>query len=165
MGSGKSTVGREVARRLGWEFADLDEIVVAAAGKDIPTIFETEGEKGFRAREVEALSKLLHGSPSRKNMVIALGGGTLTNADVPRLITEQATVVYLKIDGKQAWKRVRGSDRPLAQDQSAFLALLDSRAQTYERVADVTIDAGRLGVVAVAEKVIEAVNAPQRDGR
>lgn len=166
MGSGKSSVGREVARRLGCRFVDLDEIVAAAAGKEIPAIFATEGEAGFRAREVDALSRLLRDTEGDEQLVIALGGGTLTNPAAVSLIARRTPiVVYLKVDAAEAWKRVRGSSRPLAQDESAFLQLFAARLKGYEQVADLTVNAGGSSIDVVAERVMEALRARPREGR
>jgi shikimate kinase len=157
MGSGKSTTGREVARRLGWAFLDLDDAVVDLAGKDVPGIFRDSGEQGFRDLEVEALARLMGEDSRPKGLVVALGGGTLMNPAAEALVKGRATIVYLDVDSEVAWSRVQGSDRPLARDAARFAELLATRRPVYERVADVTIDAGRHDVEAVAEQVVRFV--------
>jgi shikimate kinase len=157
MGSGKSTVGQEVARRLGWQFVDLDDAVVAQAGKDIPSIFEDEGEGGFRRREFVALGEIVMGEALGDGVVVALGGGTLTNSESAALVEGRAAVVYLDIDAEEAWKRVRRSDRPLAQERQKFELLLARRRPLYESAADLIIPVGKQGLETLAERIVDFV--------
>ena len=133
MGSGKSTVGRAVARVLGWEFIDLDDAVVAEGGLDIPSIFRREGEAGFRVRECAALQEVVKHGPSSGGLVVALGGGTLTNPESAALIKDCATLVYLEVDPAEAWRRVCHSDRPLAKDRDEFERRLAQRRPSVRR--------------------------------
>lgn len=157
MGSGKTTVGREVARRLGWEFIDLDEAVIAQAGRTIPLIFEGEGEGGFRSRELDALTKIVEREASYDGLVVALGGGTLTNPASATLVEGRGTVVYLDVDASEAWKRVCRSDRPLAQDREEFERRLAQRRPQYEDAADLVISVAEEGLGALAERIADFV--------
>ncbi len=164
MGSGKSTVGRKVARLLDWEFADLDAIVEAEAGRDIPSIFLSEGEAGFRSRECAAIQKVLDRAPPNDGLVVALGGGTLTYPPSARLIDGQGTVVYLDVDAATAWARVCGSDRPLAGDWGDFERRMTARRAHYEGAASLVLFAGKEGVDALAQRVADFVRRDE-EGR
>jgi shikimate kinase / 3-dehydroquinate synthase len=117
MGSGKSTAARMVGG------IDVDDLVEASAGKPIPEIFRDEGEAAFRAREEEAV-------------ILALGGGAVTSPRV-RDALEDTLTIWLDIDVDTCWERVRGSDRPLAQDEGEFRRLYAERRSLYADVADV----------------------------
>ena len=130
MGAGKSTVGEEVARRLGRPFRDVDREVEAAHGP-IWEIFEREGEAAFRELEARFVrDACAPGDPS----VIAVGGGAV---ETQRLLEEvDALVVHLEVDVATAWSRVQGSRRPLAQDEGAFRARFEARQPLYSEVAE-----------------------------
>jgi shikimate kinase len=93
MGAGKSTAGRLLARVLGRDFLDLDEQIVARAGRSISQIFEDEGEDGFRQREHDALRQVAQ----RENIVVALGGGAVLRDDNWELIQQSGISIYLKV--------------------------------------------------------------------
>lgn len=155
MGSGKSTVGRKVARILEWPFLDLDNAVVAAAGRSIPAIFETDGERGFRRLEHEVLQNLIEQRHSEAGVVIALGGGALTNPLTVDVVAANGILAYIEVDGPTAWERVCRSDRPLAREYRRFAKLLELRRPTYERLAHIKVD-GREDPDLVAEKLVTA---------
>jgi shikimate kinase len=163
MGSGKSAVGRVVARILGWEFIDLDDAVVAQDGSDIPSIFRLEGEAGFRRRECAALRDVAQRQPSGKGLIVALGGGTLTNPESAALVKDRATVVYLEVDAAEAWRRVCDSDRPLARDREEFESRLAQRRPLYQEAADIVIPADRESVETLAERIADLVRQKERD--
>jgi shikimate kinase len=165
MGSGKSTVGRAVARLLGWEFIDLDDAVVAQGGLDIPSIFRREGELGFRRRECAALQEIAERESPSEGLVVALGGGTLTNPESAAFVRGRATVVYLEVDVAEAWERVCDSDRPLAQDRDEFERRLAQRQPHYEDAADVVIPAEEESVETLAERIADIVRQKGRLSR
>jgi shikimate kinase len=165
MGSGKSTVGREVAARLGWSFVDLDEAIVQLTGEDIPSIFRDEGEAGFRAREVEALKALFASADEPSGLVVALGGGTLTNPEALDIVRKRALLVHLDVNATVAWNRVAGSDRPLAQDRQGFEDLLAERSAGYAEAADLSFAADATEVEELSATIVAALREAKGDGR
>ncbi len=133
MGAGKSTLGAELAGRLGRRFVDVDRRIEEHA--PIGQIFATEGEPAFRAREVRQVREALEaGVPS----VVALGGGAVGTDQVRALLREHAFSLHLAVDVDTAWARSRGSDRPLAADEARFRELYEQRAPLYRETADGT---------------------------
>ncbi len=132
MGAGKSTVGAQVARRLGRPFYDIDEEIEAAHGP-IWDLFAEQGETAFRELEARfARERCSAPEPS----VIALGGGAV---ETPGLLADLRVVtVHLDVDVDSAWRRAKGSRRPLAQDEAEFRRRYDARAPLYEAVAHAT---------------------------
>ena len=92
MGTGKSTIGRQLAQSMGFEFEDSDQEIQRRTGVDIPTIFEYEGEKGFREREKKVIADLVE----EESMVLATGGGVVTEAENRRLLAARGFVIYLQ---------------------------------------------------------------------
>jgi shikimate kinase/3-dehydroquinate synthase len=135
MGAGKSTIGEEVARRLGLAFRDIDREVERSLETSIASFFAAEGEEAFRVRETAMTVSALR-SPQRA--VLALGGGAVTREPVRAALREHAVTVLIDVDADTAWRRVEGTDRPLAQERTAFLALYDQRAPVYAEVSDAT---------------------------
>ena len=127
MGAGKTTIGAEVAARLGREFVDVDDSIGNPA-----EIFERDGEAAFRAQEAAALDQAL---ARREPIVIAVGGGAVETESVRRQLRDEF-VVLLEVDADTAWERVRGSDRPNAQDESEFRRRYELRSPLYDEVAD-----------------------------
>src|SRR3712207_6366142 len=109
MGSGKTTIGRILARKLGWEFVDLDRTITRDAGRGIPEIFERFGEEHFRDLEHRALLAALDGAPQR---VVACGGGIVVRPENRERLKEVATV-FLCEDPGVLYGRTRGGGRPL----------------------------------------------------
>lgn len=141
MGSGKSTLGRALARELHRPFVDLDGRIERRAGFDIPDIFERYGETYFRDLESATLAELSAERPS----VVALGGGTTERAANRRMLRQHGCVVYLRARPATLAGRVAdGADRPLLRDaddpQSTLQELLARREPGYEALADVAID-------------------------
>ena len=132
MGAGKSTLGQQVATMLGRSFTDIDEDIELAEGP-IPEVFKRSGQRKFRELETAFIrGSLLDPDPS----VIAVGGGAVERQAVRNMLRERALTVLVDVDVDTAWERVRGSDRPLAQDETDFRKLYAKRARLYQRSAD-----------------------------
>jgi shikimate kinase / 3-dehydroquinate synthase len=132
MGAGKTTVGREVARLAERPFVDTDEEIEKRFGP-IASIFHERGEPEFRRLEEEAVREVLAGE---EPAVVALGGGAVTSEATRGRLSRRAFGVWLDLDVADAWKHVRGSDRPLARDEATFRHLFSERRPLYETVAD-----------------------------
>ncbi len=133
MGAGKSTIGAQVARRLGRDFVDLDREIEGRAGITITEFFARDGEAAFRAlEETVAESVLAAGEPA----VIALGGGAVLSPTTRERLRRSAFTVLLDVEPATAWSRVARSDRPLAADEEAFHALYRERLPIYVETSD-----------------------------
>jgi len=133
MGAGKSTLGPQVAERLGRPFIDLDRDLEQDLGATIPELFEQRGETAFRMQEERhAIAALRLPDPA----VVALGGGAVQTPSIRRELRDRAFTVLLEVDPETAWQRSAGSGRPLAQDESEFHALYERRRELYDEVAD-----------------------------
>ncbi|APR83885.1 3-dehydroquinate synthase [Minicystis rosea] len=158
MGSGKSTVGRRAAERAGVPFTDLDDLVVARAGKPIPAIFASDGEPAFRRLEAEVLLGLLAAPEPR---IVALGGGTLTDRSLRHRALETARVLTLTATPDTVLARTAGSTRPLLQapDRLARIHdLLEARAAAYAE-AHASIPTDTCSVEEVTDAVLSAWSA------
>jgi shikimate kinase/3-dehydroquinate synthase len=133
MGAGKTTLGPSLAERLGRPFVSVDDVVAELSGRTIPEIFEEDGEAAFRALEERAAAEVLG---RRELAVVELGGGGLGAPLTRDVLRTSAFTLFLDTPVDESWKRVAGSDRPLARDESSFRALYDERRPLYEEVAD-----------------------------
>ena len=149
MGSGKTSVGRLLARRLGYRFEDMDRRIERRAGRTVAEIFRAEGEEAFRERErreAEAVSRLAE-------RVVAAGGGAFARPRTRALLKEGALTVWLRCDLDRILARVRpDGSRPLAGNRDIMRALLAEREPAY-READVTVDASAGTPREVAERI------------
>lgn len=154
MGSGKTSVGRLVAQRLGFQFVDTDAVVVERAGMQIPEIFARHGEPWFRDHETSALSSL--GILSRA--VISTGGGVVLRPENRKLLRELGFVVWLTASEEVIFERVsRNKKRPLLQTadpRRTVHELLEQRHDLYQGAAQFTVDSTDLGHEAAADAVI-----------
>jgi shikimate kinase len=163
MGSGKSTMGRILAKHLHRDFVDSDEEIQHRTGVTIPHIFDVEGESGFRLREMAALEALL----CRSNLVLATGGGAVLREENRELMKQNGIVIYLKATVHDLWLRTRNDrNRPLLQntDMHARLAeLLSQREALYEQVADIVISTGRQGVHGLMLKLASEIETYRKN--
>ncbi|MBK7613349.1 MAG: shikimate kinase [Burkholderiales bacterium] len=145
-GSGKSTVGRHLARQIGWRFADSDVEIERELGESIRSYFEKAGEDSFRSLETSVLASLLE----RPSMVLATGGGAVLREANRKLLSEHAKVVYLRATPEDLARRLRhDTQRPLLQGGDPLRKLRDLflvRDPLYREVANFTIDTGRTSV-------------------
>jgi len=153
MGSGKSAVGRQLARDLGIEFVDSDSEIERRTGVDITFIFDKEGEHRFREREKAVIADLTQ----RENLVLATGGGAILDADNRRLLSENGIVVYLKTSVKQQLERTRHTEkRPLllkGDPAQVLEQLMEVRGPLYEELASIVVDTGGQRVTSVVDKI------------
>jgi shikimate kinase len=155
MGSGKSTIGPILANTIGYSFVDLDAAVEAATGLPVSTIFQEQGERGFRLAERHALEE----ASVRSGVVVALGGGALTSPLSLDIVHRTGILVYLRASPDEIWARLRHKrDRPLLMGEGGeplteealrerIRLLLADREPAF-READVIVDTngGRLGL-------------------
>jgi shikimate kinase len=153
MGSGKSAVGRHLARLLRFTFYDSDADIEAKTGVDIAFIFEKEGEAGFRAREKESIERLTR----LDSIVLATGGGAVIDDDNRRLLAERGVVAYLKTSIDQQLERTRHArHRPLLNDtdpEQKLRELMAMRAALYAEIAKITVSTNGRRVQLVAEEI------------
>ena len=139
MGAGKSTVGRLLARRCGFAYIDCDRELEARSGVAIATIFELEGEAGFRRREAALIDELTQ----RPRTVLATGGGAILDADNRRHLRERGLVIYLRASAEEIIRRTqKDRARPLLQTadrRARIVELLQAREPLYEETAHVTV--------------------------
>ncbi len=143
MGAGKTTLGRQLARRMRKRFVDVDTELEARTGASIPTIFEIEGETAFRDREEALVAELTE----LTNIVLATGGGAVTRAVSRENLKRNGTVIYLHAEPEVLFQRVGHSrHRPMLHggDPRARLALLyEQRDPLYREVADHVVRSSR----------------------
>lgn len=157
MGSGKTAVGRQLARTLKFAFHDTDSEIEKRTGVDIAFIFEKEGEEGFRARERDVIADLALLEP----IVLATGGGAVLHPDNRRVLAGHGRVVWLQASVHQQMERTRHSrHRPLLIDTDPRTRLDELRRQReplYTEIADVTVATDGRRVQAVAEDILRAL--------
>ncbi len=157
MGAGKTTVGKALAQRLGRAFVDTDRELVERTGVPVATIFEIEGEAGFRRRESALLAEL----GARCGQVIATGGGAVLAEENRHVMRRDGIVVYLRARLDNLWERTRhDTARPLlaTPDPRATLArLLDERDPLYRQAAHIVVDSASQSAAALAARVATAL--------
>jgi shikimate kinase len=135
MGAGKSSVGRALASRLGWQFCDLDQVIEKREGRTVAEIFAEREEAGFRAAETQALEELLQDPGGKGDLVIALGGGTFAQAQNRRALEEAKAITVLleaPVDELRRRCTAHGTVRPLASDEERFARLYEERLAVYQ---------------------------------
>jgi shikimate kinase len=158
MGAGKTTIGRSLARRLERGFIDSDREIEARTGVTIPTIFEIEGEEGFRKREAQVIADLA----CLSEQVVATGGGAILRQENRDCLRQSGFVVYISVPPQTLWERTRRDrNRPLLQVKDPLLRLKElytQRDPLYREVAHFVVDASRMnaqGVLQLLSKEIE----------
>jgi shikimate kinase len=157
MGAGKSTVGAILARRLGWQFIDLDQMIEARSQRSVAEIFRDLGEAEFRERERQAVEHL----SGHEKLVLALGGGAVENESTRSLLIHSPGNCLVFLDAELAELLARctaeGEVRPLLAAES--FEARHSRRLPHYRSAHVTVSTTGLAPQAVADKVLEQVSA------
>jgi len=157
MGAGKSTIGRSLARKLKKEFYDSDRVIEERTGVDIATIFEIEGEQGFRNREAQVIAELCQ----LDNIVLATGGGSILLKENRENMKKFGHVVYLSTTAELLYSRIRhDKSRPLMQTTNpleTLKTLLKGREPFYKEVSDLVITTGRQKATVIVKRVEEAL--------
>ena len=160
MGCGKSSVGRRLSELLCCHFADLDTVIEQHAGKTIPEIFATYGEKGFREMEKDALSSFIMECPDKS--VLALGGGAVMTPECRQLVHDRTICIYLRTSEDTLIERLTSetAGRPLLDGsdlRTRIRSLMAQRASTYEHTAHLTIDTDNKSIDRIAEEIIALI--------
>ena len=162
MGSGKTAVGRHLARLFHYTFHDSDADIEAKTGVDIAFIFEKEGEAGFRVRERESIDRLTR----LESIVLATGGGAVIDPANRKALADRGAVVYLATSVNQQIERTRhGRHRPLLHDtdpEQRLQELMGRRAALYAEIADLTITTDGRRVQLVAEEIHRELRRTQQ---
>lgn len=157
MGSGKTSVGRQLSRKLNLDFYDVDREIEARCGVDIPTIFEFEGEEGFRERESTILEELTE----RDGIVLATGGGSVLRPENRTLLKDRGYVILLSVDLKEQLRRISlNSNRPLLNTDDPARRLKEimvERDPIYKSLADVEISTNSSKMQNVISRIIRHV--------
>jgi len=155
MGSGKTTIGKQISKSLGRVFLDTDHAIEVKTGVNIPTIFELEGEEGFRLREHKLLEDLI----GQKKMVIATGGGIILSEKNRELLQHLGIVVYLKSNIQDLVFRLKDDKtRPLIQNINLSEKLSDlfrERDHLYMSVADYIIETKNKKINDIKKEILE----------
>ena len=153
MGVGKTTVGKHLAKILNLEFIDTDHEIETRSGVSIPTIFDIEGEEGFRSREYKVLTELC----ALNDRVIATGGGAILDSGNRKHMRSAGTVIYLRASIKTLIQRTSKSrKRPLLNDtdpDERFRSIMEERGPLYEQEADLVIDTDKFHSRASAHEI------------
>lgn len=153
MGAGKTTIGKQLAKRLGKTFYDADHEIEARMGVKIPVIFDLEGEAGFRKRESAVIKDLVE----LNNIVLATGGGVVISSLNREALKNSGCVIYLRATVNDLWKRMRyDKQRPLLQNvdvRTKLEELYNARHPLYMQVADIVVDTGRQPASALINKI------------
>ena len=157
MGSGKTTMGRALARHLGKSFVDSDEEIIKRTGVTVPHIFDIEGESGFRLRETATIHDLV----GRENSVLATGGGAVLTERNRAMLQQNGIVIYIKASVHDLWQRTKHDrNRPLLQagDPHAKLnELFQQRDPLYLQVSDIVVQSGKQSVHALMLQLADKI--------
>lgn len=159
MGVGKTTIGRQLAQLLGYEFVDSDREIEQRTGASIPWIFDMEGEEGFRKREQAVVDELT----ARPAIVLATGGGAVIKPENRSCLMQRGIVIYLKAELDELLARTRNDkNRPLLQTEdprARLAALLEQREPWYLEVADIVFDTQQQNIKAAAKTLLRKLQA------
>ena len=159
MGAGKTTIGKILAKELGFQFYDSDKEIEKKTGANIPWIFDVEGESGFRDRESTVIKEL----SELKRVVLATGGGAMMRPENRDAVTKSGYVIYLNTSVDQQFHRThKDKNRPLLQGQKdAYQVLSDLyelRDPIYRSVADMIIDTDKKTLKNIVKDIVAALN-------
>jgi len=159
MGAGKTSIGRQLAKRLQRRFVDVDHEIEAQTGVRIPTIFEIEGEAGFRERETQTIAALTE----QAGLVLATGGGAVLREANRKCLADTGIVIYLRVPPQTLFERTRHDrNRPLLQVENPLKRIEElyvQRDPLYREIADITMDSGNCSVATLARRIEEELNS------
>ena len=162
MGAGKTTIGRQLAKALKVPFYDSDKAIEESTGVDIPTIFEFEGEEGFRDREQKMIQQLTE----MDGIVLATGGGAILREQNRKALKEHGFIVYLQCSVDRILERTRrDTQRPLLQTENPrerLESLFKQREPLYLACADYKIDTGSMQSKAAVNRILEQYRSVNR---
>ena len=158
MGVGKTTVGKALAKSLGMDFIDSDQQIEDRTGVSISTIFDIEGEEGFRKREAQMIFELVQ----KKNIVLATGGGAVAREDVRKVMRHNGLVIYLHATVEMLVERTRSSkNRPLLnsdkEPREVLESLMQEREPLYRAEADIVFETDSRSPRAVARDICNEI--------
>lgn len=150
--SGKTTIGKKLARKLGFDFIDTDHMIVKAYGASCRDLFLQQGEMIFREMESQQITSL----KNIQNTVISIGGGALCNLENAMHLQSLGKLVYLKVPSNILWSRNSMHGMPaFLSSQEAFKKLEEKRLPIYERYATTHIDVYKLTLIEVINAILE----------
>ena len=163
MGAGKSTIGKHIARITGYSFIDLDSYIEKKRGMSIPELFVKEGEEAFRQEEYNSLKEILS-NPSN-NLILSLGGGTVTRENCAKLIKEQTKCIYLYCTKEELAKRVSKNpgQRPLLQGKTKqeltdhIHNMMLQREPVYKSCAHAVVDTSNSNLPKIIEQLLNII--------
>lgn len=159
MGAGKTTLGRQLSTHFNRPFYDSDHVICERTGVSIPTIFEMEGEQGFRHRESEVVKELC----AMQHIVLATGGGAVLREENRVALRQGGVVVYLHVLPEILFERTRyDNNRPLLQvgdPLMRFRQLYEVRDSIYRETAHIVLEVGKAGSQTTLHKLLNAVHA------
>ncbi len=157
MGAGKTTIGRQLARKISNTFYDSDYEIEKRTGVDIPLVFEIEGEEGFRKRESKVLAELV----LLENIVLSTGGGSVLDPANRKALIDNGTIIYLKSTAEKLFKRtVDDKRRPLLQTNDRLgqiKKILEEREHLYISISDKVIDTHDLSIKQIINKILKFI--------
>ena len=158
MGAGKTTIGRQLAKKLSKEFYDSDHEIEKHTGADISLIFELEGEEGFRKRESQMLKEIV----SNKNIVLSTGGGAVLNPENRKLLSDNGIIIYLKSTAEKLYRRIADDKRrPLIQTDdrlNKIKKILEEREPLYQSLANEIIETQELSIKQITQKILDLIS-------
>ena len=159
MGAGKTTIGKLLSNKLGYDFIDLDKIIEEKSGVKINTIFEIEGETGFRERELQVLNN----SIEKDKVIMSTGGGIVTNEKSrAQLIKHNALIIYLKANLGTLFSRLKNDNsRPILNvdnKEQMIEKILNEREPLYQDLADMVVDTTHMKTIDIVKLIIKKMD-------